>query len=75
MVNTAILKGKIYAAGYTIKTLADEMGIEYNLFSKKVCGRIGFSAKQVLKLCELLHLTGDEAHEIFLPEDVTESEQ
>lgn len=75
MVNTAKLKGKIYAAGYTIKSLADKMDIDYNLFSKKVCGRIGFTAKQALKLCELLRLTEEEAHDIFLPEEVTESEQ
>ena len=73
MINTSKLKGKIYEAGYTIKTLADAMGIEYNLFSKKICGRVGFTAQQMLQLCELLHLTNEEARDIFMPEKITES--
>lgn len=74
MVNTNILKGRIYAAGYTIKSLADKMGIAYNLFSKKVCGHVGFTTQQMLQLCEILSLTNEEARDIFMPERFTEQQ-
>ena len=71
MINSAKLKGAIYAAGYTLKTAAEAVGIDYTLFTRKVAGKSTFSATQLLKLCDLLHLTQEEAREIFLPSDIT----
>ena len=71
MINSAKLKGAIYAAGYTMKTLAEAAGIEYTLFTRKVAGRSPFSAYQMLIVCDLLRLTQEEAKEIFLPSDFT----
>ena len=66
-VNTNKLKAAIYASGYTLKELSERMGIAYNLFSKKVCGRSGFTVEQAFTLCLLLNLTMAEALAIFLP--------
>lgn len=67
-VNTNKLKAAIYASGYTLKQLSERVGIAYNLFSKKVCGRSGFTAEQAFTICLLLHLTMAEALDIFLPQ-------
>ena len=72
MINSAKLKGAIYAAGYTMKTLAETAGIDYTLFTRKVAGKSPFSAKQMLIVCDLLHLTQEEARDIFLPSDFTD---
>ena len=71
MVNSAKLKGAIYAAGYNMKTTAEAIGMEYTLFTRKVAGKSPFSAAQLLMLCYLLHLSQDEATEIFLPSGFT----
>jgi len=71
MINSAKLKGAIYAAGYTMKTAAEAIGVEYTLFTRKVAGASPFSATQLLKLCDLLHLSQEEARDIFLPSDIT----
>lgn len=70
-VNTNKLKAAIYASGYTLKQLSERVGIDYNLFSKKVRGRSGFTAQQAFTLCLLLHLTMPEALDIFLPQEET----
>ena len=67
LINTNKLKAAIYASGYNIKKLAEIVGVEYNLFSKKVCGRSKFTLEQAFTLCVLLNLTMTEALEIFLP--------
>lgn len=72
MINSAKLKGAVYAAGYTMKTAAEAIGVEYTLFTRKVAGSSPFSATQLLKLCDLLHLTQEEARDIFLPSDFTD---
>lgn len=72
MINSAKLKGAIYANGYTMKTASEAIGVEYTLFTRKVGGFSPFSATQLLKLCDLLHLTQEEARDIFLPSDFTD---
>ena len=73
-INTNKIKAAIYEAGYTIKGLANTMGIKYNLFSKKINGRSGFTAAQAFTICLLLGLSLDTAMQIFLPSGVTKSE-
>lgn len=72
MVNTNKLKAAIYAGGYNIKQFAKELGIDYNLCSKKICGRVGFTMEQAIKTCSLLHLTQEDAQDIFLSKRFTE---
>lgn len=71
MINSAKLKGAIYSEGYSMKTAAEAIGIEYTLFTRKVAGRSPFSAEQLLKVCDLLHLSQEDARDIFLPSDFT----
>ena len=66
------LKGKIVAAGYSQKSLAEAMTtaghrISENTLSKKVNGRVPFDTAEVTCLCELLGIqdNAEKAH-IFL---------
>ena len=66
------LKGKIVAAGYNQRTLAEAMTasgnkITKNTLSKKVNGRVPFDTDEVICLCDLLgiHDSDEKAH-IFL---------
>ena len=74
LINTNKLKAAIYESGLTIKQLAKAMGIQYNLFSKKINGRSGFTAVQAFTICILLGLSMETAMQIFLPCGVTKSE-
>lgn len=66
------LKGRIVAAGYSQKTLAEAMGkkgipISENTLSKKVNGRVPFDTDEVVCICDLLRiLDNDEKAHIFL---------
>lgn len=66
-INTNKLKAAIYASGFTVKQLAEIMEIEYNLFSKKINGKSGFTAEQAFTICNLLNISMKTATEIFLP--------
>lgn len=67
------LKGRIVAAGYTQKTLAEAMTsdgkkISENTLSKKVNGRVPFDTDEVVCICKLLGIhDNDEKAHIFLP--------
>ena len=73
-INTNKLKAAIYEAGFTVKQLSEAMEIEYNLFSKKINGKSGFTAEQAFALCELLGVSMNTAMDIFLPSGCTKSE-
>lgn len=66
------LKGKIVAAGYTQKTLAEAMTaagnkISENTLSKKVNGRVPFDTAEVVCICGLIGIHDvDEKARIFL---------
>ena len=66
------LKGKIVAAGYSQKTLAEAMfekgiKISENTLSKKVNGRVPFDTDEVVCICDLLSIhDNDEKAHIFL---------
>lgn len=66
------LKGRIVAAGYSQKTLAEAMTaagnkISENTLSKKVNGRVPFDTDEVTCMCSILGIVdNDEKAYIFL---------
>jgi hypothetical protein len=66
------LKGKIVAAGYSQKTLAEAMvdegvKISENTLSKKVNGRAPFDTVEIVCICKILGIEdNDEKAHIFL---------
>lgn len=67
MVNTALLKGKIVANGFTQRTLSEKMKISENNLSAKINGKSEFDLSQVMALCEILCINDPkEKCDIFL---------
>lgn len=61
------LKAKIKACHLSVKDVSDELGIDQSTYYRKVAASgENFSVAQVKRLAELLHLTSEEAQEIFL---------
>lgn len=62
-----LLKGKIIAAGYTQKSLAQALNISQNTLSNKITGKNQFNSDEIVALCELLSIVdNDEKVSIFL---------
>lgn len=65
--DTAKLKGRIMAAGYTQKTLAEVLKMNLNTLNRKINGRSQWNLKEIARLCEVLGIADDgEKIEIFL---------
>lgn len=65
MTNTELLKAKIEKSGYKLKYIAEQIGITYYGFLKKVNNKTEFKASEIQTLCELLEITGEEKEKIF----------
>lgn len=66
MTNTNKLKYKILESGYSMKVLAQKLGISRVALSQKIHNKIKFSQEDIKKLDQELNFTSDEIREIFL---------
>lgn len=67
MVDTQKLKGLIVSAGMTQKEVAKEAGMSTNTLSNKINGTRDFTVGEVIKICDILHITENaEKAQIFL---------
>lgn len=67
MLNRNKFLSKMVEAGYTQKTLAEKMNISKNTINAKINGKGYFDTKQVVTICEILHIqSSEEKSEIFL---------
>ena len=67
MEKNLLLLGKMAEAGYTRRSLAARIGItEYSL-SKKISGKSDFNVREVIAICNVLHISDDAVKaQIFL---------
>lgn len=65
MFNREELEKAINRSGLNDGFIAKEIGISYDLFSKKKSGVTEWKLKEVQKLCHVLHLRQTEARKIF----------
>ncbi len=63
-IDTELLKKKL--KGQKLGWIADELGITRPTLNDKIEGRTEFLPSQIRKLTELLRLTPEEVHDIFL---------
>ena len=64
---TSKLKGKIAEAGYSQRSLAQELGISKNTLNAKINGKTPFNTVEIERLCEKLGIyDGAEKAAIFL---------
>ena len=63
--NVNKLKGKITENGYTIKTLATEVGLCETSLRRKINDKSEFTLNETLKVKDKLHLTSQDYLDIF----------
>ena len=68
MFDGMLLKEKIREGGYTTKTLAFLMGINYVTLYRKVNGDSEFTRNEICSMINILNLSDDEVKEIFFSE-------
>ena len=66
---TAMLKARMVLYGYTIKSLALEIGCGEQNLSMKINGKRKFNQVEMARIMKALHLTADDVLAIFLCED------
>ena len=70
MTNTDLLKRAIEESGMKIGVILQRMNIKsYSTLRDKIEGRREFTASEIYKLCEILHLDKDHMDEIFFAID------
>ncbi len=70
-----LLRGAIYAKGYTASSCAAAVGISRQAFSKKLGGQSAFDVRQIQKLRQLLDLTDADVVRIFFDQLAEGSEE
>lgn len=65
MTNTMLLRMKIDESGYKLRFIAQQLGITYQGFLKKLNNETEFKVSEVKILTDLLKLTPDEVNKIF----------
>lgn len=63
--NIPKLKGKMVEEGYSVDTLATEIGIDRSTLYRKLESVEKFTIREAQKIKEVLHLTNNEASAIF----------
>jgi DNA-binding Xre family transcriptional regulator len=69
MTKTSVLKARMVLHGYTIKSLAAEIGCGEQNLSLKINGKRKFNQVELARIMKALHLTPEELLSIFLEED------
>ena len=66
MTNTEELKKAVERSGMKIGAILQSMNIKsYSTLREKIEGKREFTASEIFKLCEILHLDRDQMEEIF----------
>ena len=65
MTNTLKLKGRIVEKGYTLSTIAKEVGISYQSMSYKVNNKREFNQTEISALCSILDIMDDQRSAYF----------
>ena len=65
MLNKNKLRGKIVEKGYSVRTIAAEIGLNKATFYRKMNGTSDFTREEIQKIAVLLDLSVQEKEEIF----------
>lgn len=69
MVDYEKLKGVFDTSGYRYDFIAKNVGMSFNLFSKKISGLSHFKVPDVYKLKKFLRLTDEQVMDIFFSDE------
>lgn len=62
MINTALLKGSITAAGYTQEQFAKVLGISAQSLNYKLNNVREFKVSEIMKICDILHIVNKDEY-------------
>ena len=62
MTNTNLLKGRIMAKGFTVKKMAEAIGISHTSMSYKINNRREFTVSEIQKICDKLEITNKDPY-------------
>lgn len=65
MTNTELLREKLDKSGYKLTFVAQQLDLSYQGFLNKVSNKSDFTAPEIAKLKELLHLSAQDCNDIF----------
>lgn len=65
MFNKLLFKAKVVSKGMTLKDIADYLGINNATLYRKMSGKSDFYRDEIQRLCEILHIDGEERNKIF----------
>ena len=68
--NTAVLKGKIIAKGFTIDSFCKAVGIVRVTFDRRMSGKSEFDRSEMCRIIQALDLNMDDVHDIFFAKEV-----
>ena len=68
--NYSKLLGRMKENGYTQERLAQALGISVGTMSQKLNNKAHFYQPEILKMCELLNIAGEEVCAIFFTPEV-----
>lgn len=75
MVNIEALTKKIGESGMTTVFICKKSGIDQRTFYNRLHEKGDFRAKEIMGLCEVLHLSRKERDDIFFAKNVTDSNE
>lgn len=67
MTNSNLLKAKIVENGLNQLGISRKMGMSYQTLNSKINNKSEFTAKEILKLCEILHISSEKDIYFFAP--------
>lgn len=73
--NTQLLEEKIERSGLKVAFIISNLGISDTAWYKKKSGKIPFRVAEMKVICYLLHLTDDEAEDIFFSKGSVKTER
>ncbi|MBC2576549.1 helix-turn-helix domain-containing protein [Peptostreptococcus canis] len=70
MIKTNKLKAKIVEMGFNLTSFAEELGMDYSTFYRRMTGQMSFTVSDVEKITRVLYLTNSEIIEIFFSKEI-----
>ena len=70
MTNEILLRQKISASGLKMRFIAEKIGISYQALLNKIRNKTEFTAQEIQRFAELLHMNLEEKEAIFFWSEV-----
>ena len=70
MTDTKMLRERLSESGYKLRYIAEQIGITYAGFLKKINNETEFKASEIKAICDLIGIDAEDREKIFFAENV-----